>query len=294
MASAATLPTLRAPDWQDYELLDCGAGEKLERFGPYTLIRPEAPAAWHPALPRSTWEAAHARFEPSGSQGGQWIVRRDMEDSWVVAYRNLRCRVQARESRQVGVFPENAAHWDWLAGLLTAAGRPAHVLSLFGYTGLATLAAAQAGARVTHVDASRKAVAWARENQALSGLVDRPVRWIVDDALAYVRREARRGVLYDGVVMDPPAFGRGPHGQVWSFSELFRVLCRACAAALSRSPLFVVVTVYTRSASPATLEQGISEMVAGLDGRLSVGQLATVERSAGRVLPNALFARWQV
>ena len=185
-----------------------------------------------------------------------------MEKSWLIGYKDLRFRVQAAELRQVGVFPENASHWDWISEQIAAAGRPVHVLNLFGYTGLATLAAAQAGAHVTHVDASKKAVAWARENQALSGLSDRPVRWIVDDALTYIRREERRGVRYDGIIMDPPAFGRGPDGEVWTLATLFPVLCQACRAVLSPHPLFIVVTVYTREMSLEFLRQMASSMAA--------------------------------
>jgi 23S rRNA (cytosine1962-C5)-methyltransferase len=192
----------------------------------------------------------------------------------------------------VGVFPENAVHWDWIAGQVRAAGQPMRVLNLFGYTGLATLAAAEAGAHVTHVDASKKAVLWARDNQELSGLQDRPIRWIVEDALTYLRREARRGVRYDGIVLDPPAFGRGPDGQVWTFDRLFDELCRACRAVLSAAPRFVVATVYTKGITEQALRPAMDGMLAGLGGQVEIGELITVERSAGRVLHNALYARW--
>ena len=284
--------TLTTPDWHDYALLDSGFGRKLERFGPHTLIRPEAQASWRPALPASDWQAADAEFQMAGQQGGAWTYQQPMETSWPMAYMDLRFRVQAAESRQVGVFPENASHWDWISEQIAAAGRPVHVLNLFGYTGLATLAAARAGARVTHVDASKKAVAWARENQALSGLSDRPVRWIVDDALTYIRREERRGVRYDGIIMDPPAFGRGPDGEVWTLATLFPALCQACRAVLSSQPLFIVITVYTREMSLEFLRQMASSMTPSAGGSLSAGQLATRERSAGRLLVNSLFARW--
>ncbi len=284
--------TLTTPAWQDYDLLDSGFGRKLERFGPHTLIRPEAQASWRPALPASDWQAADAEFQMAGQQGGVWTYRQPMETSWPMAYMDLRFRVQAAESRQVGVFPENASHWDWISEQIAAAGRPVHVLNLFGYTGLATLAAARAGARVTHVDASKKAVAWARENQALSGLSDCPVRWIVDDALTYIRREERRGVRYDGIIMDPPAFGRGPDGEVWTLATLFPALCQACRAVLSPHPLFIVITVYTREMSLEFLGQMASSMTPSVGGSLSAGHLATRERSAGRLLVNSLFARW--
>ncbi len=292
MAKSIHPLTLTTPDWQDYDLLDSGDGRKLERFGPHTLIRPEAQASWRPALPAADWKDADAEFHMTGSQGGVWTYRRPMEKSWSIGYKVLRFRVRAAESRQVGVFPENASHWDWISEQVAAAGRPVHVVNLFGYTGLASLAAAQAGARVTHVDASKKAVAWARENQSLSGLADRPVRWIVDDALSYVRREERRGVRYDGLIMDPPAFGRGPDGEVWTLATLFPLLCQACRAVLSPQPLFIVITGYTREMSLEFLRQMASSMVPGEGGSLSTGQLATRERSAGRLLVNSLFARW--
>ncbi len=287
------MPTLSASNWQDYDLLDSGHGHKLERFGPVTLIRPEAQATWRPALPRATWDAAHAMFVAAAKEGGQWDYRQAIPQRWEIRYRNLRFWVQARESRQVGVFPENAVHWDWIAEQVRLAGRPVRVLNLFGYTGLATLAAAQAGAAVTHVDASKKAVTWARENQTLSGLLDRPIRWIVEDALTYLRREARRGSRYDGIVMDPPAFGRGPGGEVWAFDRLFAELCRACQAVLSPTSQFGVVTVYTKGVTAEALAAAIGTMTAGLGGTVEVGELTTVERSAGRVLHNALFARWR-
>lgn len=282
---------LTSPDWQEYELLDSGAGRKLERFGPFTLIRPEAQATWQPAWP-DAWQAAHAIFQPASPAAGRWDYLRPMERSWIMAYKGLRFRVQASESRQVGVFPENATHWDWIDQQIAAVDRPARVLNLFGYTGLATLAAAQAGAHVTHVDASRKAVAWARANQALSGLADRPVRWIVDDALKYMQREARRGQRYDGIVLDPPAFGRGPNGEVWRFARLFPALCQVCRSVLSPAPVFLAITVYTKAISADALQQQVRDMLAGLGGVLTLGELATVERSAGRMLSNALFVRW--
>jgi 23S rRNA (cytosine1962-C5)-methyltransferase len=209
-----------------------------------------------------------------------------------MSYGALRFWVQASQSRQVGVFPENAVHWDWIAAQVRAAGRPLRVLNLFGYTGLATLSAAQAGALVTHVDASRKAVAWARDNQALSGLDDRPIRWVVEDALTYLRREQRRGVRYDGIVLDPPAFGRGPGGEVWTFERLFDELCRACRAVLADAPRFVVATVYTRAVTGQALAAAMAGMTAGLAGAVETGALATVERSADRLIHNAVYLRW--
>ena len=289
---AGPMPTLSAA-WQDYELLDSGAGCKLERFGPVTLVRPEPQAVWPRTLSAWAWDAAHAAFQPAGKAGGRWEARQPLPSRWQMGYGELRFWVQASESRQVGVFPENAVHWDWIAQQARAAGWPLAVLNLFGYTGLASLAAAQAGALVTHVDASRKAVLWARDNQALSGLQERPIRWIVEDALTYLRREQRRGVRYDGLVLDPPAFGRGPDGQIWTFDRLFDELSRACRAVLSPAPRFVVATVYTKGVTARALQAAVEAMMAGLGGQVEVGELATVERSAGRVVRHALYARWK-
>jgi 23S rRNA (cytosine1962-C5)-methyltransferase len=194
--------------------------------------------------------------------------------------------------RHLGVFPECAAHWDWMAGLVREAGRPVNVLNLFGYTGLASLACAAAGARVTHVDASKKSVTWARRNQALSQLEDKPIRWIVDDALKFVQREARRGVKYDGLYMDPPKFGRGPQGEVWEVYRSLPALLAACRAVLSERPLFTVLTVYAVRASALHLGSALEEMLAGKKGRLECGELVTREQSAGRLLSQAVYARW--
>jgi 23S rRNA (cytosine1962-C5)-methyltransferase len=285
--------SLSSPDWEDYGLLDSGDGRKLERFAPYVLVRPEPRANWPPALPPEAWESAHAVFQPTKKDGsGRWRLDSPIDSPWIMRYKELRFQAQVSDSRHVGVFPENAAHWDWIGERIQAAQRPTRVLNLFAYTGLATLAAAQAGADVTHVDAARKVVRIARQNQALSGLADRAIRWIVDDALGFARREGKRGVRYDGIIMDPPKFGRGPKGQVWEFSRSFPVLCRACRAILSERPLFVAITAYTRQSSPVDLYHALDEMMAGFRGNIGAGELVTVEQSAGRVVPEAVFARW--
>jgi 23S rRNA (cytosine1962-C5)-methyltransferase len=290
---SSTLVSFRSPGWRDYALLDSGDGRKLERFGAYTLIRPESLARWRPALPRQDWDAADAVFEPSGKGGqGRWTFRRPVESSWQMRYGTLVFRVELTGSRQVGVFPEHAVHWDWIQDRVAGAGRPVRVLTLFCYTGLASLAAAAGEAEVTHVDASRRAVSIGRKNQALSGLQDRPIRWIVDDALKFVRREARRGARYDAIVLDPPKFGRGPKGEVWEFFKSFPVLCAACRKVLSDEPLFVLLTAYAKRASGPDLRRGVEGMVAGDSGLLEVGELETVEQSAGRVIPHSLSIRW--
>ncbi len=204
----------------------------------------------------------------------------------------MRFWVMTTPGRHLGVFPEVAAHWDWMAGHVRGADRPVNVLNLFGYTGLATIAVAAAGAKVTHVDASKKSVAWARENQSLSNLSDKPIRWIVDDALKFVQREARRGVKYDGILLDPPKFGRGPKGEVWEVYKSLPDLLSACREVLSNKPLFLVTTLYAVKASAIHVGQAMEETMRGFDGIMERGELVTREKSAGRLLSQAVFARW--
>ncbi len=296
-----TFLLLEAPAWKDYELLDSGNGQKLERFGPYRFVRPEAQAMWSRALPPGTWEEAHAVFHPTAEEsGGHWVFKKVVAERWEMTYPltmkgnrfSLRFWAMTTPGRHLGVFPEVAAHWDWMVNLIQAAQRPIQVLNLFGYTGLASLAAAAAGARVTHVDASKKAVAWARENQRLSGLEGRPIRWIVDDARKFVTREGRRGNRYDGLILDPPKFGRGPKGEVWEVYKSLPDLLEACRSILSDRPLFVIVTVYAVRASAIHLDQVLNEMMQGFAGRTERGELVSRERSAGRLLSHAVFARW--
>ncbi len=328
---------LPSPRWTDYELLDSGDGQKLERFGPYTFVRPEVQALWTRALPAAKWDAAHAFFQPSGEEsGGHWEFKKRVNEKWEMGYtlpplhppisetRNggtgggLRFTAMTTPGRHLGVFPECAAHWDWMAEKIInrgarqereenqkgisanspgrtpgqGAGSAVNILNLFGYTGLATLAAAAAGAKVTHVDASKKSVTWARENQALSGLDDKPIRWIVDDAMKFVEREGRRGVRYDGIVLDPPKFGRGPKGEVWEVYKSLPELLSACRTVLSDHPLFVVLTVYAVKLPAIHIYYAMEEMMKGLGGMVECGELVTQEKSGGRLLSQAVYARW--
>jgi 23S rRNA (cytosine1962-C5)-methyltransferase len=293
MDALPLLTLLSSPAWKDYELLDSGQGQKLERFGPYTLVRPEAEAIWQPALPEKIWGAADAVFQPSPEEnGGHWSFRKPMPPRWKMEYRELQFWAQTSASRHLGAFPEQACHWDWIETQVRAGPSRARVLNLFGYTGLATLAAAHAGAEVTHLDASKKAVTWARENLELSGLGEKPVRWIVDDALKFVQREARRGTTYDGIILDPPKFGRGPKGEVWEFYRLLPALLEACTQILSRQPLFLILTAYAVKASSLTLYYALQESLRGKTGLLSAGELILPEKSAGRSISMAVFARW--
>lgn len=306
MPKIPTFSLLEAPNWSDYALLDSGDGLKLERFGPYTFVRPEVQAMWSRALPEREWAQAHAVFQPTSEEsGGHWQFKKKVKEKWEMGYplppnpsppggrgEALRFWAMTTPGRHLGVFPECATHWDWSADLIYKVRRQIKVLNLFGYTGLATLAAAAAGAQVTHVDASKKAVAWARDNQALSGLTEKPVRWIVDDALKFVQREARRGNKYDGILLDPPKFGRGPKGEIWEVYKSLPNLLEACRQVLSDEPLFVVATVYAVKASAIHVGQALQEMMSKFEGTVESGELVTREQSAERLLSQAVYARW--
>lgn len=301
MSKFPTFSLLESPNWSDYALLDSGDGLKLERFGPYAFVRPEVQAMWSRALPEREWAQAHAVFQPTSEEsGGHWQFKKKVKEKWEMGYASLasphleglRFWAMTTPGRHLGVFPECAAHWDWSADLIYRARRPIKVLNLFGYTGLATLAAAGAGAQVTHVDASKKAVTWARDNQALSGLTEKPVRWIVDDALKFVQREARRGNKYDGILLDPPKFGRGPKGEIWEVYKSLPNLLEACRQVLSDEPLFVVATVYAVKASAIHVGQALQEMMSKFEGIVESGELVTREQAAERLLSQAVYARW--
>ncbi len=293
MSQLPNLKILAVRGWTDYELLDSGDGLKLERYGKYTFVRPDYRAVWQPALPEQTWKLAHARFHPSGAEsGGEWEYSQPVEANWTLSYGGLRFQAQATKSRHMGFFPEQTLQWDWIAQQTQRAQRPLRVLNLFGYTGLASLAAAQAGAHVTHVDAAKRAITTARENQSLSGLDDRPIRWIVDDAFKFVRREVRRGARYDGLILDPPKFGRGPSGQVWEFFKSLPELLADCQKLLSDSPRFVVITAYAVQISALSVYYALETITRKLNGSLETGELALIEKSAGRLLSMALYTRW--
>ena len=297
MGFSNTLPQLEllaAEGWQDYALLDSGNGQKLERFGPYRLVRPEAEAVWQPSLPPSEWKSPDAIYKPAPEEnGGHWQYQRKLPERWKMSYKNLSFWVQTSASRHLGVFPEQSCQWDWADQLIRQAGGKPRILNLFGYTGLASLAAAAAGAQVTHLDASRKVIAWARENQQLSRLETSPIRWILDDAVKFVQREQRRGSQYDGIILDPPKFGRGPKGEVWEFYKFLPDLLEACRNILTPSPLFIQLTAYAVKASSVTMYYAVREMMAAFDGVTTAGEIGLIEQSAGRYLSTAIYARWK-
>ena len=298
MKPSPTFTLLEASNWRDYELLDSGDGLKMERFGKYIFSRPESQAMWSRALPASEWNNVHAVFQPSGEEsGGHWDFKKRVDEKWVMSYplpqlSDIKFSAMTTPGRHLGVFPEVASHWDFMADTVRKAGRQPNILNLFGYTGLASLAAAAAGASVTHVDASKKSVTWARENQELSGLKERPIRWVVEDAVKYVQREAKRGVKYDGIILDPPKFGRGPKGEIWEVYKSLPNLLDMCRACLSDSPLFVIVTVYAVRASAIHVAQAVDEMMKKYKGETDSGELVTREKSANRLLSQAVYARW--
>ncbi len=287
------LEILTLPGSETYELLDSGNGRKLERYGDHVLIRPEAEAIWKPALPDLEWKKADAEFTSSPEEnGGHWAYYHQLPRRWLFNFEGFQLWLQTTASRHLGVFPEQASQWSWIGDQVRGAGRPIKVLNLFGYTGVASLAAAQAGAVVTHVDASKKVMTWAKDNQRSSGLGDRSIRWLMDDALKFVQREGRRGSKYDGIIMDPPKFGRGPKGEVWEFFKLIADLLDASGQILSPSPQFVAITAYAVKASPITLQTALLEMMGEHSGEASCGEIAIREKSAGRLLSTAIFARW--
>lgn len=283
----------------DYALLDSGSGEKLEQYGPYRILRPENQAIWTPALPASEWRRADAAFTGDTDEEGmgRWrFPRTPLGETWPMRFDGLPYLGRFTSFRHVGVFPEQAPHWRHMAGLIAAAAprrrAPVKVLNLFGYTGIASLVAARAGAMVTHVDASKKAIGWARENQAVAGLDNKPIRWICEDAMRFLEREVRRESFYDIVLMDPPAYGRGPKGEVWQIFSDLPALVGLARGVLTKDPLAVVLTAYSIRLSFFSLHALLRDGFAGMGGKVESGELVIREKAAGRALSTSLFSRW--
>ncbi len=273
--------------------MDCSGGEKLERWGDVTLIRPDPQVIWN--TPKDArWRRADARYQRSASGGGSWQEAGLRKQSWQIGYRELRFHIRPTGFKHTGLFPEQAVNWDLMGELIRGAGRPVSVLNLFAYTGGATLACAAAGAKVCHVDAARGMVQWARDNAALSGLDGRPVRWIVDDCRKFVEREIRRGVRYDGIVMDPPSYGRGPGGEVWKLEDSIYDLVQTCAGALSDKPLFFLLNSYTTGLSPSVMAYILSVTVRErFGGVVSADEIGLPVTRTGLVLPCGSTAIWR-
>ncbi|WP_049792687.1 class I SAM-dependent methyltransferase [Polymorphum gilvum] len=299
-APAARWPLiLETCGWKDYALLDMGRGRKLERYGRFTIIRPEPQAMGSPRLTPAAWDRADAVFTGDVEEEGpgRWRFSGSVPETWEMTYGPVRYLGRFMSFRHVGVFPEQAPHWDWVGDKIRIAAkarreRPVRVLNLFGYTGLASLLPAVAGAQVTHVDASKKAIAYARENQALSGLDELPVRWICEDASKFVAREVRRGNTYDGIILDPPKYGRGPKGEVWDlFTDLPEMLAML-RQLLSPDALFMILTAYAIRASFLSIHELMAETLAQQGGLLESGELVIREENGTRCLSTSLFSRW--
>jgi 23S rRNA (cytosine1962-C5)-methyltransferase len=287
---------LETAGWSDYALLDSGAGQKLERYGKITVVRPEEQALWMPKLPASQWEKADAVFTGDVEEEGpgRWKFNGRQPEVWPMSFSQAHFGCRFTSFRHVGVFPEQAAHWTWMMERLKAraeTGRRPRLLNLFGYTGVASLLAAEAGAEVTHVDASKKAIAWGRENQAESGMEALPIRWICEDAQRYVTREIKRGSRYDGILLDPPKYGRGPNGEIWDLFTSLRPMLDGCRQLLTDDPLFMILTVYAMRASFVSFHELVAEIMG--KGAISSGELLLVEQSGGRRLATSLFSRWE-
>ena len=278
--------------WKDYRLLDCGRGEKLERWGDYTLVRPDPQAIWNTPRTDPAWRHPSARYARSSSGGGQW-EKNALPPRWEVRYRELTFQIKPMNFKHTGLFPEQAANWDWAMERIRRAGRPIRVLNLFAYTGGATVACAAAGASVCHVDAAKGMVQWARENAKSSGLEEAPIRWIVDDCGKFVEREIRRGRKYDAVIMDPPSYGRGPTGEVWKLEENLYPFVELVSGVLSDEPLFLILNSYTTGLAPSVLTYILETLISKKFGGHTVSdELGLPVESTGLALPCGATGRW--
>lgn len=288
--------TWLSPGWSEYELLDFGHGNRLERFGAYCLVRPDAKAHQKPLLPELTWRQAHARFTIQGSKQGSWQVNKPLPEKWKMSWGNIQFVVKLAPYKHTGVFPEQAVEWQVLSDCITrlvSKGKTPKVLNLFAYTGIASLVAAEAGAEVTTVDASKPAMNWFRENQTESGLLQLPIRMILEDAVKFVRRELKREHTYDIILMDPPAFGNGPHGEKWQFEQGFKDLLMTSIALLSPDPQLVLVNTYADGGSEAFLEECFLSATKHLrNGDREIGTLA-LSTATRQILPTGSYAYWR-
>jgi 23S rRNA (cytosine1962-C5)-methyltransferase len=286
-----------------YTLLDSGDFRKLELVGPYILDRPALQAIWRPARRPEFWQQADANYQRGESGGGRWKFHRSLPESWLIEHYGLTMKIQLTDFGHLGLFAEQGPNWDWIREQIKQAKRPLNVLNTFAYNGGSSLAAASAGARVVHVDAARGMVHWGKENARESGLADRPIRWLVDDVPKFIRREIRRGHKYDGIILDPPSFGRGPKGEVWKFENDLPPLLEQCRQLLSAEPQFILLSAHTPGFSPLALENLLADMVRGYQGRLCSGEMVIAHqddgrqdgarKGGGRLLPSGLMARWE-
>ena len=281
-----------ADNWKDYEVLDTSGGEKLERWGDYILIRPDPQVIWDTPKSDKRWKQRNGHYHRSSKGGGEWEFF-NLPDEWSIGYGDLTFHLKPFSFKHTGLFPEQAVNWDWLSSIIKDADRPVKVLNLFAYTGGATLAAAKAGAQVTHVDASKGMVTWAKENAAASGLADAPIRWLVDDCVKFVEREIRRGNKYDAIIMDPPSYGRGPKGEIWKIEESIFPFIRLTTQILSEDALFYLVNSYTTGLQPAVLTYMIhTALVPAFGGHVESSEIGLPVSANGLILPCGASGRW--
>ena len=288
----SALTTIIAEPWADWGLIDCGNGQKLERYGPFRVVRPEPQAMWGPAS--NEWDP-DATFVPGSDEegGGRWVQHRPVPRQWELSRGAVRFDASLTPFRHLGFFPDMAPQWDWMRAKLQEARFPdAEVLNLFGYTGVGTLLLSEAGARLVHVDASKKSVEQGKANAAQSGMADRPIRWMIDDASKFTAREVRRARRYDGILLDPPKFGRGPTGEVWRLEENLGPLLAECRKLLDENSRFLVLTVYAVRMSALAIGELVKQTLGDLGGRVEIGEMAVREEARGLLLPTAIFARW--
>ncbi len=282
-----------ADGWTEYEVLDTSSGEKLERWGDYILVRPDPQVIWNTPHTAPEWKRKNGHYHRSSKGGGQWEFF-DLPEQWEISYGELTFHLKPFSFKHTGLFPEQAVNWDWAGGRIRNAARPVKVLNLFAYTGGATVACARAGASVVHVDASKGMVTWAKENAAASGLADAPIRYLVDDCVKFVEREIRRGNRYDGIIMDPPSYGRGPKGEIWKIEEKVFPLVQLCAKLLSEDPLFFLINSYTTGLQPAVLSYMMNlELVKRFGGIVEAEEIGLPVRGGDLVLPCGASGRWQ-
>lgn len=279
-------------EWSDYEILDMADGEKLERWGKIVLIRPDPQIIWKNKMKPELWKKANAHYHRSKTGGGEWEYIKNVPKSWQVKYKDLTFNLKPMGFKHTGLFPEQAANWDFMINKIKSAKREIKVLNLFAYTGGATVACASAGASVCHVDSSKGMTAWAKENVASSGLADKKIRFIVDDVIKFVNREIRRGNKYDAIVMDPPSYGRGANGEVWNIEESLYMLVELCTKILSDDPLFFLINSYTTGLSPSILSN-ILKMEIKKKGKVTCGEIGLPMKDSDIVLPCGIFGRWE-
>ncbi len=282
-----------ANEWKEYEVLETSAGEKLERWGDYLLVRPDPQVLWNTPKTRKGWKQKNGHYHRSAKGGGEWEFF-NLPNEWSINYKELTFRLKPFSFKHTGIFPEQAVNWDWCSRKIKEAGRPLKVLNLFAYTGGATLSAAKAGASVTHVDASKGMVGWAKENAAASGLENAPIRWLVDDCIKFVEREIRRGSTYDGIIMDPPSYGRGPKGEIWKIEDSIFPFIELTAKILSKDAVFFLINSYTTGLQPAVLSYMMNRvLVPHFDGRVESAEIGLPVTGDGLILPCGASGRWE-